>query len=258
MQIPLRKLSHDDVPMSESESKPQAGPALTEPPAAVTAPRRLRIRLWQAIAGMSAAIAIATSIVTTELARSLATRTNYMNRRIAALNATVRDLKRQTSAVKRKLGAEQERASANAAFEKILFAPDLRTIKLGSPAEKNKPGPTADGAIIPTGRVAISQLAGAAMLEVTGLKPSGNFQVYRIWWAPKRGAPVSAADFLVGEDGAARVAIDLPPAQLKDPSLTVTLEDEAYGELPVGPVALKGDATHTEAKASSQRKNKRQ
>lgn len=94
------------------------------------------------------------------------------------------------------------------------------------------------------------------MLEVSGLKPSGNFQVYRIWWMPKRGGPVLAADFLVGEDGAARVALDLPPPLLKDPSVTVTLEDEAYGELPVGPVALRGEATRAEARASGQRKNK--
>ncbi|HYL59812.1 MAG TPA: anti-sigma factor [Candidatus Acidoferrales bacterium] len=246
------------MPISESESKPPSGPALDEPRPGATVPRRWRIRLWQAIAGMCAAITIAMSIVNAELARSLASRTNYMNRRIAALNATVRDLKRQTSAAKRKLGAEEERVSANAEFEKIFVASDLRTIRLGAPGEKNKAGVTADGAAIPTGRLAISQSAGAAMLEVSGLKPSGNFQVYRVWWMPKRGGPVLAADFLVGEDGAARVALELPPPLLKDPSVTVTLEDEAYGELPVGPVALRGDPTRAESKASILRKSKRQ
>jgi hypothetical protein len=244
--------------MTESESKPPPGSALNESPPPATIPRLWRVMLWQAIAGMCAAITIATSIVNTELARSLASRTHYMNRRIAVLNATVRDLKRQTSAAKRKLGAEEERASANAEFEKIFVASDLRTIRLGAPGDKNKAGATADSAVIPTGRLAISPSAGAAMLEVSGLKPSGNFQVYRIWWTPKRGAPVLAADFLVGDDGAARVALELPPPQLKDPFVTVTLEDEAYGELPVGPVALKGDPTRAEAKASSQRKTKRQ
>ena len=47
----------------------------------------------------------------------------------------------------------------------------------------------------------MSEAAGAAMLEASGLKPTGTFQVYRIWWMPKRGAPIWAADFLVGDDG---------------------------------------------------------
>lgn len=248
----------NDVSMNEPESTPPPASVLDEPAVAAKPPRLGRVKLWQAIAGMSAAIALATTIVTTELAKSLAARTNYMNRRIAALNATMRDLKRQTSAAKLKLGAEQERASERAVFEKILFAPDLRTIKLGSPAEKSKPGAQSAGASLPTGRLAMSQSANGAMLDASGLQPTGNFQVYRIWWTPKRGAPVWAADFLVGEDGAARVAVDLPPAHLKDPSLTVTLEDEAYSELPAGPVALKGDTARAEAKPSSQRKTKRQ
>jgi hypothetical protein len=96
------------------------------------------------------------------------------------------------------------------------------------------------------------------MIEATGLKPSGNSQVYRIWWTPKRGTPVLAADFLVGDDGEAKVALDLPPQQLKDPAVVVTLEDEAYGELPVGPVALRGDPTRAEARASNLHKSKRQ
>ncbi len=192
-------------------------------------PRLRRVRLWQAIAGMALAVSIASSIVTIELSKALARRTNYLNRRVAALNSTVRSLKRQTTAVQRKLGSERERATVGETFEKILFAPDLRTIKLAPPDKS-----TANGIL------AMSESANAAMLEANGLRPSGDLQVYRIWWVPKRGAAVWAADFLVGEDGTATVPVDLPPPRQRAPTIEITLEDEAYADDPSGPLALRG------------------
>ena len=97
-----------------------------------------RVRLWQAVAGMSVAVAIASLLVVKDLAESLARRTNYVNRRVAALNASVRTLRRQTAAEQKKLGSERERATVGEMFEKILFAPDLRFIRLGAPIEKEK------------------------------------------------------------------------------------------------------------------------
>ncbi|MDO8433699.1 MAG: anti-sigma factor [Candidatus Binatus sp.] len=192
-------------------------------------PRLRRVRLWQAIAGMALAVSIASSIVTIELSKSLARRTNYLNRRVAALNTTVRTLKKQTSVVQRKLGSERERATVGETFEKILFAPDLRTIKLAPPDKS-----TANGIL------AMSESANAAMLEANGLKPSGDLQVYRIWWVPRRGAAVWAADFLVGEDGTATVPVDLPPPRQRAPTIEITLEDQAYADDPSGPLALRG------------------
>ncbi len=46
---------------------------------------------------MCIALAIASLIVTSELADALARRTNYVNRRVAALNAIVRSLRNQTA-----------------------------------------------------------------------------------------------------------------------------------------------------------------
>jgi hypothetical protein len=188
-----------------------------------------RVRLWQAIAGMALALTLASSIVTIEMSKALALRTNYYNRRVSALNTTVRTLKKQTSVVQRKLGSERERATVGETFEKILFAPDLRTIKL-APADKSKA----------SGILAMSESADAAMLEANGLKPSGDQEVYRIWWVPKRGAALWAADFLVGDDGTATVPVDLPPARHRAPTIEVTLQDEAYADDPWGPVALRG------------------
>ncbi len=235
----------------EEKGEPQANPeglrTSGEPPAVGRPPRFWRVRLWQAIAGMSVAVALASLIVMSELAGSLARRTNYVNRRVAALNATVRDLRRQTAVTQRKLGSERERASVGEVFEKILFAPDLRTIKLAAPAEKDKEKDKSikqsGGPEPPSGRLAMSESAGAAMLEANGLKPTGAFEVYRIWWMPRRGAPIWAADFLVGDDGLAMVPVDLPPGHEKEPSLSVTLENESYSEAPAGPVALKGEAS---------------
>ena len=241
---------------SESDSTARAGGASDEAPDVSRPPRYLRVALWQAIAGMSFAITLAAIIVVAEMARSLTYQTYYVNRRTRALNAIVRDLRRQGVATQRKLGSERAHASVGEVFEKILFAPDLRTIKLVAPQEKDKDksGAQSDGVHPASGRLAMSESAGGAMLEASGLKASENFKVYRIWWMPKRGAAVWAADFLVGDDGLATVPVDLPPARLKESSIIVTLENETYAEAPTGPVALKGDAAHAERVANPRRR----
>jgi Anti-sigma-K factor rskA len=208
-------------------------------------PRLHRVRLWQAIAGMSVAGAIASLIVMSELAASRARLANYVNRREAALNATVRALRHQKAVEQRKLGSVRERASVGEVFEKILFASDLRTIKLAAPIEKDrakeKSLPQSGGNDLPSGKLAMSESADAAMLEANGLKPTGTFEVYRIWWMPRHGVPIWAADFLVGDDGLATVPVDLPPGREKGMALNVTLENESYSETPDGPVTLRGE-----------------
>jgi Anti-sigma-K factor rskA, C-terminal len=230
----------------ELEPDPQEREA-GEPPSIGRPPRLLRVRLWQAIAGMSVAIAIASLIVMSELAGALARRTNYVNRRVSALNATVRSLRHQTAVEQRKLGSVRERASVGEVLEKILFASDLRTVKLAPPIEKDR----ARGKLtlqpssseLPSGKLAMSESANAAILEATGLKPTGTFEVYRIWWMPKRGLPIWAADFLVGDDGLATVPLDLQAGREKGVSLNITLENESYSDAPNGPSALKGELT---------------
>ena len=229
----------EGVPEPGSEASKSSDPLPNQPP------RLLRVRLWQAIAGMCLSFTIWLLIVTSVLTGRVARQTNYMNRRVAALNATVRSLRHQTAAEQRKLGSERERASVGEVFEKILFAPDLRTIKLAAPIErdraKEKSAGQSSGGELPSGKLAMSESADSAMLEASGLKPTGTFEVYRIWWDPKRGAPIWAADFLVGDDGNAMVPVDLPTGREKGMTLTVTLEDESYSESPNGPIALKGE-----------------
>jgi len=227
----------------EREPSAEERDSVEPPPSLERPPRLQRVKLLQAIAGMSVAVAIASLIVTLELGAAKARLNNYVNRRVAALNATVRTLRRQTAAEQRKIGTERERATVGEVFEKILFAPDIRIIKLAAPFDKEKEkekSMTGSGATEPpSGRLAMSESAGAAMLEAKGLRPTGDFEVYRIWWMPKRGLPIWAADFLVGEDGAATVPVDLPPGRERE--LLVTLENESYGEAPAGPIALEAE-----------------
>ncbi|MGB8684709.1 MAG: anti-sigma factor [Candidatus Binatus sp.] len=232
--------------MEQSEPQPGTeGRDSGEPRANERPPRLLRVRLWQAIGGMSVAIAIAALIVLLEIAASKARLNNYVNRRVAALNATVRTLRHQKAVEQRTLGSVRERATEGEVFEKILFASDLRTIKLTAPAEKDRVKDKSSGQSgaldLPTGKLAMSESADVAMLQVNGLRPAGTFQVYRIWWMPKRGLPIWAADFLVGDDGLGTVPIDLPAGREKGMTLEVTLEDESYSDAPGGTVALKGE-----------------
>jgi len=245
--------THNTV-IEDGESEPRTEErVVAELPSVERPPLLQRVKLWQAITGMAVAIAIASFIVTLELSAALQRRTNYVNRRVAALNAVVRTLRRQKAAEQRKLGSVRERASVGEVFEKILFAPDLRAIKLTVPAEKDrareKSVAQSSGAELPAGRLAMSESADAAMLEANGLKPTGTFDVYRIWWMPRHGAPIWAADFLVGDDGLAMVPVDLPPGREKGMALAITLENESYSEEPNGPIALRGELAQVPHKA---------
>lgn len=211
------------------------------PEGAAEQPRRSRWRragLWQAIAGMALAVAVSSAFSTIEFATALSRRTNYMNRRIAALNATVRELRRTESADRRKLGTERELASEGQLFARILFAPDLRTVKLAAPEEKA--GSPTGSAHPQTGVLALSESAHAALLQISGLPASGEHQVYRIWWLGRRGAPIWAGDFMVGEDGRTTTAADPPPARQNQLTIEIRLETENYSESPSGPIYLRG------------------
>jgi hypothetical protein len=204
-----------------AESKP-AGVATARPPIIE------RVGLWQAIAGMALAVGLGSAMVAIEIASELAYRTHAMNRRIAHLNEAVRILKRAESATQRKLGSARLQASEGELIGRILFAPDLKITRLVS-----TPG-SAAGA---TGVIAMSESAGAAMVGVTGLKPSDDSNVYRIWYLPRRGIARWIDDFLVGDDGKATIAIELPQISSKG-VIAITLESQDYAEEPSGPVAL--------------------
>ncbi len=196
--------------------------------AAARAPILGRIGLWRAIAGMALAVGLGAAIVAVEIATELAQRTHAMNHRIARLNEIVRTLRRTQSATQRKLGSARLQATEGELIGKILFAPDLKITRLNR---------TSAGAAGASGVIAMSESAGAAMVGVTGLKPSDDGNVYRIWYLPRRGIARWIDDFLVGEDGKATVAIELPQISSRG-VIAITLESQDYAESPSGPVAL--------------------
>jgi len=197
---------------------------------------------WWAVAGMAAAIALGCVFVTIEFAIALSQREDYMNRRIAALNATVRQLRREDTADQRKLGAAQQYESQDLMLARLLFASDLRTLKLATPNEP--PAQHAESDRGPAGMLAMSESARSAMIEASGLKPAGEHKVYRIWWIPKHGAPVWAADFIVGQDGNAEVEIDLQHSPPRPRFIEITVENENYADSPSGPIVLHGHVPH--------------
>jgi hypothetical protein len=204
-----------------AESKP-ASVATVRPPILE------RVGLWRAIAGMALAIGLGSAMVAIEIASELAYRTHAMNHRIAHLNEAVRTLKRAESATQRKLGSARLQASEGEVIGKILFAPDLKITRLVA---------TPAGAAGASGVIAMSESAGAAMVGVTGLRPSDDSNVYRIWYLPRRGIARWIDDFLVGDDGKATLAIELPQISSKG-VIAITLESQDYAEEPSGPVAL--------------------
>jgi hypothetical protein len=170
-------------------------------------------------------------VVAGEFSATLIHRTSSMSHRVAALNALTRRLRREIASRERELSRAQKRALAAERFRRILFAPDLQTVKL-------EPGDTARGA---SGTLAISRSESAAVLEASGLAPSAGDSVYRLWWIGRKGAAaVSGAEFTVTADGKAIAEAKLPAAAVTPRSIEVTLEPKAGADRPSGPVALKG------------------
>jgi anti-sigma-K factor RskA len=190
-----------------------------------------RAGLWRAIAGMAITFAAASAIVTLEFSHSLVIRTRAMNRRIGGLNSTVRQLRAQKSVAEKKLGTASVRAGEGEIFARLLFAPDLRIARLA---------PSADAGHAASAVLAVSESANAAMIEVAGARTSPQGKVYRIWYVPRRGLAVWITDFIVGDDGKATAALELPAQQKTAAQIVVTLEDQEYAEAPAAAVEFKG------------------
>jgi Anti-sigma-K factor rskA, C-terminal len=197
------------VERSELESaNSQSGSAFGSPAGgAAGAPAQpfwRRVAFWRALAGMGFTLALGALIVAAEFSSTLIHRTHSMTRRIARLNAETKRLKSRVSAADQKLAAMRAAAADDAALKRILVAPDLRLIKL----TPSGPAPGAAGA---SAVIAISDASKSAILQTSGLAPSPDGRVYRLWWLPRRGAPVAAGQFPAAAGGAATVSVAPPP-----------------------------------------------
>jgi hypothetical protein len=185
-----------------------------------------RVSFWRAAAGMTAAAALGAMIIAAEFSGTLVSRTKTLRGKIASLNSSLRHLRHQMTSTERELTRARSGASAGEQFKRILFAPDLRRVKMGSP----------DGAA--SAEVVMSESEGAAILRANGLTPSGEVSIYRLWWLPRKGTALLAAEFTVGADGTATVNAALPPKPTAPPYAVVTLEPLAQTGKPSGSVAM--------------------
>ncbi|MGH7812827.1 MAG: hypothetical protein ACREQI_02330 [Candidatus Binataceae bacterium] len=227
--------------MDPNEPEHRAVPEDSTPGARPTRlPRWDRAGLWRAIAGMALAVAIGAAMASVEFAIELSHRTSYFERHLASLSATVRTLRRRESAHRSTIVIEKERASTGQLAERLLFTPGLRIVKLIAPGPKPS-AKSAAGARNPAALLAVSGAARIALLAATGFRPAGPHRVYRVWWAPKPGAAVWAADFTAAADGRAAVELELPAGWQNFSAIEITTGTGNRSDVPAGQVLLRGE-----------------
>jgi hypothetical protein len=192
---------------------------------------------WQAVAGMTTAVAIGAIVVAAEFSATLIHRSAYYHRRFDTLDATVARLRRELKTV------EQEKREAFAAgrqsgdlvFKRILTAADARSIPLAPPTA----GAGAAGAHLDaSGTLTLSALESGAVLQVRGLAIASPGSIYRAFWLDPRGRVLSVDEFIPGPDGRAAVLMALPDKQAT--RLVVILEPASSAKKPSGTAVLSG------------------
>lgn len=146
-----------------------------------------------------------------------------MSHRIAHLNAETRRLRKSAESSAAKLASLKAEAASDAAFKRVLTAPDLSVIQMRPVAGA---GTTARGNSASSAAVviAISAARKTAILQAAGLAPLPKDSVYGVWWIPPRGKPVVAGDFRVGASRAATAALAMPPGRSDSAAIFVQIE----------------------------------
>ncbi len=153
---------------------------------------------------------------------------------IAALTAKVIEVQRNVDTTGDQLAALEAKVAQTTDLTLASLGPDARVARLaGLPAS-----PSA------TGTVALSPTQGTAMLEVSGLPPTPDDEVYEVWWIGEKQGPIKAGLFEPVNHGATIVSLDLPPAGEVVLASAITLEPSSGVEKPTGAMYLKGDFSH--------------
>ncbi len=216
-------------PSGERPSEEEAGPN-TAPAPSPPAPRLLRPGLWRALGGMGLAFGLACAIVLVEVTAESARRMKRLDRRVGTLKSSVQKLEQRGALIEKELRAERPHAAVEELLSRVLVAPDLRTVKLTA----------ANSRTSATGTILVSRRTSAAVLSATGLAPSDDGKVYRLWWIERHGAAVMAAEFEVASAGHIRVAAEPPPEGTDTIEARLTLEPQADAAKPEGELALRG------------------
>lgn len=186
---------------------PEARPSSSERTHSETGPghsdskgRRNRTRLWKALAGMAAALALAGAIVSMEISSHLVHRTHRYSYRIVELKKTIRELRHQAAMDRKHLLAVREELSARERVVRVLVAPNSTTVNFVPVARGEKA----------RAELIVSRKARGAVLNVMGLQKLRAGQSYQAWWVPETGREVKVATFLPSADGSATVYLTLP------------------------------------------------
>jgi anti-sigma-K factor RskA len=201
-----------------------------EPTAKATASRFVRPGLWRALGGMGLAFGIACAIVLVEVSTESTRRVRRLDRRVGSLKSSVQKLEQKSERVEAQLEAVRPQVEVDQLLSRVLVAPDLRTIRLAA----------ADAHRSASGNILMSSRNSAAVLSATGLEPSADGKVYRLWWIGRRGAAVKAAEFQVASAGHVSIAAEPPPNGGDTVEARLTLEPLADAQKPSGQLALSG------------------
>lgn len=199
-----------------------------EAPARV-APWRRRVTFWRAVAGMAAALAMGALIATIETNSDLVSRGAAFHRRLAQMSRQVAVMRTRLRNEDRELLAMRRAAAARDNLNAILAEPDAALMRL-APVSRDSAA---------TGLAVISGKGRRAVIEVAGLPALGSAQSYALWWTPRKGKPIKAAEFRVGKEGRAAIPA-MPPADAAAiAGALVTLETDPSPAAPSGPIELK-------------------
>jgi hypothetical protein len=179
---------------------------------------------------MGIAFGLACAIVLAEVSMESARRMKRLDRRVGTLKSSVQKLEQKSALIEQRLLAEHPHGAVEELLSRVLVAPDLRAIRLAA-VDSRRPA---------SGTILVSARTSAAVLSATGLAPSGQGKVYRLWWINRRGSAVKAAEFQVASATRVRIAADPPPNDDEMIEARVTLEPLADAHRPAGELALSG------------------
>ncbi|MGH7950182.1 MAG: anti-sigma factor domain-containing protein [Candidatus Binataceae bacterium] len=188
-----------------------------------------RARFWQAVAGMAFAFALGSAIVAVEFSSELALRTQRYRKRTDTRTETIRQLSRDLERAESRANELRSKTLARADLARLLFAQDLRRMQLVA----------TDGASHAVGMIALSDLSGSAMMQMTGLPPTPQGKMYVLWWQLRADKFVKGPEFTAGTDGNVSASSAIPAEAKTVRRCIVTLESESAVSKPSGSAELK-------------------
>ena len=177
---------------------------------------------------MAVAFAVGSAIVAVEFSSELALRTQRYRKRSDSHTLTIRKLNRDLDRAERRANEIRSRTLARADLARMLFSSDLRRTQLVAAVEGSQAA----------GTIAISESAGSALVQMTGLPPSPEGRLYVLWWQHRAGKFVKGAEFSAGTDGEVSISSTLAPDSKSVRGCVVTLESDATTSRPSGPAEL--------------------